>query len=230
VGDHHTVGDAPHRQLTFSCRPVPHGGDGDACVSPGGQPDKQLGVPPRMSMVAVIGDGILAEGSQPWRLAELLGERLVDAGYRVLTGGLGGVMEAASRGARRSVSYVPGLVIGLLPGDEPAAANAHVDVSIATGLGHLRNALIAHADAVVAIGGGAGTLSEIALAWMHRRLLLAYRVEGWSGRLAGTRVDDRVRFASIPDDRVFAIDTADEAVALLEQRLPEYAEARRHVH
>ncbi len=180
-----------------------------------------------MPIVAVIGDGTASQGSGAWRLAETLGERLVDAGYRVLTGGLGGVMEAASRGATRSAAYAPGVVIGILPGDDPAAANAHVDVSIATGLGHLRNVLIARADAVVAIGGGAGTLSEMALAWMERRLLLAYRVEGWSGRLAGTRVDDRPRFSSIPDDQVFGVDTAEEAVAVLRQRLPQYAAARR---
>jgi uncharacterized protein (TIGR00725 family) len=180
----------------------------------------------RMNVIAVIGEGTASEGSRPWRLAEELGERLVDAGYAVLSGGVGGVMEAASRGARRSASHAPGLVIGLLPGDEPAAANVHVDIALATGLGHLRNALVAHADAVIALGGGAGTLSEIALAWIHRRLVLAYRIEGWSGRLAGTRVDDRVRFASIPDDEVFGVDTAEEAVALLQRRLPEFVNAR----
>jgi uncharacterized protein (TIGR00725 family) len=180
-----------------------------------------------MPLVAVIGDGNAAESSEPWRLAEALGERLVDAGYRVLTGGLGGVTEAASRGARRSASHAPGAVVGLLPGGEPADANPYVDLAIATGLGHLRNALVAHADAVVAIGGGAGTLSELALAWMHGRLVLAFRTGGWSGRLAGQRLDDRVRFPSIPDDRVFAVDGAEEAVALLRRRLPEYAEARR---
>jgi uncharacterized protein (TIGR00725 family) len=180
-----------------------------------------------MPIVAVIGDGTVAEGSGPWRLAEALGERLVDAGFRVLTGGLGGVMEAASLGAARSAAYVPGLVIGLLPGDDPAAANAYVDVPIATGLGHLRNALVAHADAIVAVGGGAGTLSELALGWIHGALLVAYRIEGWSGRLAGTRVDERVRFPSIPDDQVFPVDTADEAVQLVRGRLTEYADARR---
>jgi uncharacterized protein (TIGR00725 family) len=178
-------------------------------------------------VVAVIGDGAAPEASQPWRLAEALGERLVDAGYRVLTGGLGGVMEAASRGARRSASHAPGAIIGLLPGNEPAAANPYVDLAIATGLGHLRNAIVAHADAVLAVGGGAGTLSEIALAWIHGRLVIAFRVPGWSGRLAGEPVDDRVRFPSIPDDRVFAVDGVEEAVAILDQRLPEYAEARR---
>jgi uncharacterized protein (TIGR00725 family) len=181
----------------------------------------------RLPIIAVIGDGSLSEGTESWRLAEALGERLVDAGFRLLTGGLGGVMEAASLGASRSAAYTPGLIIGLLPGDDPASANPHVDVPIATGLGHLRNSLVAHSDAVVAIGGGAGTLSEMALAWTHRRLLLAFRVEGWSGRLAGTRVDERQRFPSIPDDQVFAVYTAEEAVALLRLRLPEYSAARR---
>ncbi len=71
-------------------------------------------------------------------------------------------MEAASRGASRSAAHAPGAVIGILPGDDPAAANAHVDVAIATGLGHLRNAVVARAQAVVAIGGGATTLSALA--------------------------------------------------------------------
>jgi uncharacterized protein (TIGR00725 family) len=178
------------------------------------------------SLVAVIGDGTILEGSRPWQLAEDLGERLVDAGHRVLTGGLGGVMEAASRGAQRSAAHEPGDVIALLPGDDPTIANAYVDVGLATSLGHLRNALIAQADAVIAIGGGAGTLSELALAWIHRRLLIAYRVEGWSGRLAGTRVDGWVRFPSIPDDQVFAVESAEEAVDVLRQRLAEYVRAR----
>lgn len=178
-------------------------------------------------LVAVSGSGNALEGSHAWRLAEALGERLVDAGFRVLTGGLGGVMEAASRGAAQSAAYAPGRVIGVLPGGDPSAANPHVEVAIATGLGHLRNAVVAHSDAVIAIGGGAGTLTEIALAWIHDRMVLAYRCEGWSGRIAGTRVDERVRFPSIPDDQVFAIDNAEEAVGLLRRRLPEYVAARR---
>jgi hypothetical protein len=79
---------------------------------------------------------------------------------------------------------------------------------------------------VVAIGGGAGTLSEIAFAWIQRRLVIGYRVEGWSGRLAGTRVDEWVRLPSIPDDQVFGVESAAEAVEVLRRRLPEYARAR----
>ncbi len=73
-----------------------------------------------------------------------------------------------------------------------------------------------------AIGGGAGTLTELAFAWIHRRLVIAFRVPGWSGRLAGTRIDDRVRFRSIPDDQVFGVDTPEEALAVLSARLPSY--------
>jgi hypothetical protein len=77
-----------------------------------------------------------------------------------------GVMEHAARGAQAA----GGLTIGLLPGEDPDDANAYIDVAIATGLGHARNAILARtADGVVALGGGLGTLSEIALALRNRR-------------------------------------------------------------
>ena len=79
----------------------------------------------------------------------------------VVTGGLGGVMASASRGA----ASAGGLVVGLLPGADRSAANEWVTVAIPTGLGELRNGLVVRAcDAMVAVGGGYGTLSEIALA------------------------------------------------------------------
>jgi len=93
--------------------------------------------------------------------AEEVGRRLAQAGARVVCGGLGGVMEAACRGA----SEAGGLTIGILPGPSRAPANRWVAVSIPTGLGELRNGLVVRAsDVVVAVGGAYGTLSEIALA------------------------------------------------------------------
>jgi uncharacterized protein (TIGR00725 family) len=90
-----------------------------------------------------------------------VGGALAQAGAVVVTGGGAGVMEAASKGAAQA----GGTVVGILPGDDRRAANAHVTVAIATGLGELRNGLIVRAvDAVVAVGGAHGTLSEIALA------------------------------------------------------------------
>jgi uncharacterized protein (TIGR00725 family) len=86
---------------------------------------------------------------------------VAEAGAVLVCGGLGGVMEAACRGAQRA----GGLTLGILPGRDRAEANPHVDVAIPTGLGEARNALVVHAaDAVVAVAGEYGTLSEIALA------------------------------------------------------------------
>jgi uncharacterized protein (TIGR00725 family) len=109
--------------------------------------------------VAVVGPGDATEQEQ-W-LAEEVGAGLAEAGALVVTGGLGGVMEAASRGAKSKL----GATLGLLPGDDRSAANGWVDVAVPTGLGELRNGLIVRtADVLIAIGGGPGTLSEIAFA------------------------------------------------------------------
>ena len=180
----------------------------------------------RRHLVSVVGDGTAREGDAVWVAAERLGEHLVDAGFRVMTGGLGGVMEATCRGAHRARAYRPGDTIGVLPDDDASAASTFVDVALPTGLGHLRNGLVARADALVAVGGGAGTLSEVALAWVLRRLVVALRVDGWSGRLADAAVDSRPRFPAIPDDRVFGAATPEEAAAIVAARLPAYLAAR----
>jgi uncharacterized protein (TIGR00725 family) len=93
--------------------------------------------------------------------AEEVGRLLAEAGAVLVCGGLGGVMEAASRGA----SGAGGTIIGILPGLDRAAANPHLTVSIPTGMGEMRNTLIVRsADAIIAIAGEFGTLSEIAFA------------------------------------------------------------------
>jgi uncharacterized protein (TIGR00725 family) len=109
--------------------------------------------------VAVIG----ASDASPEQRehARAAGRRLAELGAAVVTGGRGGVMEAACEGAKAA----GGRTIGILPGDDRADANPFVDVAIPTGLGEMRNALVVRAaDAVVAIGGAWGTLSEIAFA------------------------------------------------------------------
>jgi uncharacterized protein (TIGR00725 family) len=109
--------------------------------------------------VAVIGPGT-ATDEQSW-LAEEVGARLAEAGALVVTGGLGGVMEAACRGAKSKL----GSTLGLLPGADRRSANGWVDIAIPTGMGELRNGLVVRsADVVIAIGIGVGTLSEIAFA------------------------------------------------------------------
>ena len=110
--------------------------------------------------VAVVGAGGTV-AADVLALAEAVGAQLAGRGAVVVTGGLGGVMEAACRGARG----VGGTTLGILPGADRADANAYVDVAVATGMGELRNGLVVRcADAVIAVGGEYGTLSEIALA------------------------------------------------------------------
>jgi uncharacterized protein (TIGR00725 family) len=176
------------------------------------------------ALVAVVGDGdSLAEQDPRRRFAFELGRRLVDADFRIVCGGRGGVMSAVAEGARTSPGWAPSSTIGLLPEGDLGTANPHLGLALPTGLGLARNFLVAQADALVAVGGGAGTLSEIAFAWQLRRLVIAARVEGWSGRLADAPIDERVRFSSIPDDRVYGADDPAEAVGLLQRLLSSYS-------
>jgi uncharacterized protein (TIGR00725 family) len=118
--------------------------------------------------VAVIGP----RNASPRQIetAELLGRRLGELRMPMITGGKGGVMEAASRGCL----LAGGQPIGILPDEEWSGANAYVTIPIATGLGSARNAIIARAaTALIAIGGEYGTLSEMALGLHFRRLVLA---------------------------------------------------------
>ena len=122
--------------------------------------------------VSVIGSGTCEEGSEAWQLAEEVGGRLADAGAALICGGLGGVMEAASRGAAEA----GGTVVGILPGDSLEHANRHCTHVIATGIGHARNlAVVASGEAVIAVGGEWGTLSEIGFARRLGRTVVALR-------------------------------------------------------
>lgn len=110
--------------------------------------------------VAVVGParGVSARTAAS---AREVGRRLAEAGAVLVTGGLGGVMAEASRGA----AEVGGVVVGLLPGTDRSEANQWVGVALPTGLGEGRNLLVvAAADSVISVGGSWGTLSEIALA------------------------------------------------------------------
>jgi uncharacterized protein (TIGR00725 family) len=112
---------------------------------------------------------VCGESDPQTSLADLafeLGRGIAERDAVLICGGLTGVMEHAARGARAG----GGLTIGLLPGEDATEANQYVDVAIATGLGQARNAILARtADGVIGLGGGLGTLSEIALALRNRR-------------------------------------------------------------
>ena len=141
--------------------------------------------------VAVVGGGSCSP--QEKVAAAEIGALLARAGAVIVCGGLSGIMEAACRGARNE----GGLTVGILPGSDRSAANPHVAVAIATGLGELRNGLVVRAsDALIAVGGEFGTLSEIAFA-----LKLGKRVVGL-GTWDLTRRSDAILRASSPEDAV----------------------------
>lgn len=181
----------------------------------------------RRPLLSVVGDADSEEASPAYVAAFDVGRLAIDAGFRVMTGGRYGVAAAASHGAHTSGAYREGDTIGILPGADPSDANPWVDIALATGLDHLRNALVANVDVVIAIGGGAGTLSEIAFAWMYRRPIIALDMHGWSRNLADKRMDDRKRQPAVPDDRVFAAADPVDAIRLACKLVAIYPERHR---
>jgi uncharacterized protein (TIGR00725 family) len=137
--------------------------------------------------VSVIGGGSCGAAEQA--LAEEVGRLVAQEGATLVCGGMGGVMEAAARGAKKA----GGTTIGILPGHDRAEANPYIDHVLTTGIGHARNlAVVSSGDAVIAVGGGYGTLSEIALAARIGRPVVI--LAGW--RLNNDGVSEDVRYAS----------------------------------
>jgi uncharacterized protein (TIGR00725 family) len=116
-----------------------------------------------MRVSVVGGSAVTAEEAS---VAREVGRRLGERGHTIVCGGLGGVMAAACRGAREADAHT----VGVLPGEDRAAANDHVVTAVATGMGHARNALVVlNGDAVVAVAGAGGTLSELGYASVYDR-------------------------------------------------------------
>lgn len=146
----------------------------------------------RRPIVSVIGSAGIIDPTLE-KSVEAIGEKLIDHGFRVACGGRTGVMTAVCRGAKRSARAGDGDVIGILPGYDETDANEFVDIAIPTGLGFARNTLVVSTgDVVLGVKGGAGTLSEIAMAWQMERPTLVWKPGGgWSEALAGRSIDDR---------------------------------------
>ena len=161
--------------------------------------------------IAVVGAGVCNDKTA--QLAEEVGRHLARAGALLVCGGLGGVMEAACRGA----SEEGGLTIGILPGPTRDSANAFVRVPIATGLGEVRNALIVRtADAVIAIDGEFGTLSEIALALKIGKPVVG--IGTWELLKSGRADQSIVRAADPLDAATKALSLAQRPVILLQKK------------
>jgi len=154
--------------------------------------------------VSVIGGGQCGAAEQA--LAEEVGRLVAREGATLVCGGMGGVMEAAARGAKEA----GGTTIGILPGHDRAAANPFLDHVLTTGMGHARNlAVVSSGDAVIAIGGSYGTLSEIGLAARIGRPVVI--LAGW--RLEGGEGAEGIRYASSAREAMHLVHGALEAAA-----------------
>lgn len=161
----------------------------------------------RRPQIAVVGSA--SASLEMLAQAESLGRGCVDAGWRIVCGGRGGVMRAVARGARQADRATGADVIGVLPSLDAADANSFLDIVLPTGLGHARNSVVAASGQVmVVVGGGAGTLSEVALAWTMDKPVVALSASGgWARTLAGSSLDDR------RTDTVQEASTVEEALA-----------------
>jgi len=155
-------------------------------------------------IIAVIGNSSCSP--EEAKLAESVGELLAQQGATIVCGGLGGVMEAACRGAKSK----GGLTIGILPGQDPGTANPWVDIPVVTGIGEARNvAVVKSAQAVIAIGGRYGTLTEIAYALKSNIPIIGLNT--WSLSRDGQKDDSIIKVRS-------AAKAVDKAISLAKKR------------
>jgi uncharacterized protein (TIGR00725 family) len=157
--------------------------------------------------ISVIGGS--DSSSSNLELAERLGAEIAKSGAILVCGGLGGIMEAVCKGAK----LAGGQTLGIIPSDTKAHANEFVDIVIPTGIGYARNFLVAKAgDAVIALDGSAGTLSEIAIAWFSNKPIVSLvPTGGWAARLAGEKLDER------RTDAIYSASSPEEAVKIVFQ-------------
>lgn len=152
----------------------------------------------RKLQIAVIGSAAQGEygskgGASPRmeKAAEKIGFLLAKRGVIVVTGGKGGIMEAAARGAKRA----GGTTVGIVKGNQRNVANSFTDVEVITGMkadGLDELFLVLMSDSLVVLGGGAGTLQEIAIAYRNKKpIIVLDRMNGWGDKLAGKFVDER---------------------------------------
>ncbi|MBO8182456.1 MAG: TIGR00725 family protein [Archaeoglobus sp.] len=125
-----------------------------------------------MKQIGVIGSSYC--GEELYRTAYEVGKLIAEKGYILINGGLGGVMEASAKGARDA----GGFVIGVIPTPSKRDANRYCSAVIATNMGHARNMIIVHSsDAIIAVGGGYGTISEMAIALKEGKKVVAIKPE-----------------------------------------------------
>ena len=169
----------------------------------------------RKKIIAIIGDANSNEDIS-W-LAFEIGKLIIDNGYRLANGGMYGVMEYSAKGARSSLNYKDGDIIGILPSYNSKECNDYIDIPITTGIGVARNGVLTSmCNAIIAIGGGAGTLSEIALAWQMKKLIVCVGEVGWHKKINNLKLDQR------RNDNLFVANTPEESLRIINTKIEQY--------
>lgn len=147
----------------------------------------------RRKQVVIIGSG---DDIENLSISYDIGRFIARNKWVLITGGRGGIMEAASQGA----SEEEGLVVGILPGIHHDDANTHCGIVIPTGVGYARNMInVLSGDVIIAIGGKSGTLSELAYSWQFGKpIILCTFAGGWSEKISHEPIDDRYRDLFFP--------------------------------
>ncbi len=154
--------------------------------------------------ILVIGHNTNGCTEEHSKVAYETGSEVAKTGHVLVSGGLGGVMEAASHGAHDS----KGLTVGIIPQDDASKANQYCDIVIPTGMGLTRDFINAlSADGIIIIGGGSGTLSEICAGYMHKKPMVAIRnMGGVNAQFIDNYLDHRQNI------KIIGVDTPKEAV------------------
>ena len=157
-----------------------------------------------MKKIGIIGPNNKMCSKELYDFGVQLGRQIATKDRTFVCGGLGGFMEAVCKGVKLSPDTFNGQTVGILPDDTPENANQFIDTAVATGQGIARNIIIVRtADIIIAAGGGAGTLSEIAFAWqLEKKVLCLTSFEGWAKELAGKNLDDRQNDLLIPVNNI----------------------------
>ncbi|MFW9946298.1 MAG: TIGR00725 family protein [Promethearchaeota archaeon] len=160
-------------------------------------------------IVSIIGASEVDNKTE--KLTFELGKLLAQNKYAVACGGLSGVMEAICKGVKEE----NGLTIGIIPFIEKSAANKYVDIVIPVPFSQARNIVVVlTGDICIAIGGKAGTLSEICFAWIYQKPIIALsNISGWSSKISNQKIDDR------RSDKIHGVETPQEAIKKIDELL-----------
>lgn len=157
-----------------------------------------------MKNIGIIGPNNKMCSRELYDFGVQLGQQIATKDRIFVCGGLGGFMEAVCKGIKLSPDTFKGQTVGILPDDTSENANPYIDTAVATGTGIARNLIIVKtAEIIIAAGGGAGTLSEIAFAWqLKKKVLCVTQFDGWAKELAGKNLDDRQNGLLIPVNNI----------------------------